>query len=165
MIGSALDPIRTRAQAVKSQWHASRRAPQARPTGLRLSPEDGPDAPPPRGHLRGGRPSHRRLRWVWAGSATHRDRRARTADVAGPRSMTGRRPARAAGQAGDPAVCSTGNFPSPTAIPDDVLGVESQKARPWRHRGSRVAPWTAGHPCSGHAASGSNASTLMENSK
>jgi len=34
VIGSAFDPIHTRAQAVKSEWHAARRAPHARPTVL-----------------------------------------------------------------------------------------------------------------------------------
>ncbi len=36
---------------------------------LRRSPQDGPDAPPPRGDRRGGRLSHRRDGWVSAGIA------------------------------------------------------------------------------------------------
>ena len=47
----------------------ARHAPHTRPPTLRPSPEDGPDAPPPHGDLRYGRPSHPRDGWVPAGIA------------------------------------------------------------------------------------------------
>jgi hypothetical protein len=45
------------------------RAPRPSADAASVSPEDGPDAPPPRGDLRPGRRSHRRYGWVPAGIA------------------------------------------------------------------------------------------------
>ncbi len=85
----------------------ARRAPHARSPTLRRSPEDGPDAPPPRGDLRRGRPSRRRGSLVPAGIAPHNHRCSHGPRVARTRQRARRRPPVGAYAVGDRALYST----------------------------------------------------------
>ena len=114
---------------------AACRAPPPRPP-----PEHGLVAPPPRGKLWRGRPSHRRDRWVSVGIAPHADGRSHDAHGARARGRARRHPSRGAGEIGDRALCSTYSRPTPIEIPiprvrtvaASLIDALSQSTRPER---------------------------------